>query len=241
MYQGMVALNPAPYTLGTLNPYQLIHEVVVAGAHIKVQATLPGMTDQEIIRAAHRSNVPSRPLIILNDRKIDVEIGSSIETEINQRIEKGFGETTVVVNQDSMPELKAIAKRSPNLFVHMVAVCVLTSQTNAIIREYHGVSRIMLMKRRMQFALDIGFTKCVCGIPEVRPIRHTFKTYRIERFYTPGTRLPGDPVDDQEIVGTPQEAHEAGAIWIAGRPIANNPKPGLQYKKYANIINAATP
>jgi orotidine-5'-phosphate decarboxylase len=230
---GMVALNPPEHTYWWGNSRQLIKELLDAGCRaLKIQPELPGLMPKEAVKVVRQLERPGRRILMMNDRKI-FDIDSTIQDQVEEDLRAGFDLTTVVLTEDTFPELEAIAKRVPELLANMVGVAVLTTQDDAIVHKYHGVYRDELLIRRTRFGHDIGFRTMVCGIPDVPVIHQAFPKDAFDMFYTPGARLPHDARDDQKIVGTPAEARRHGACWIVGRPVFKAKHPGTVYQAYA--------
>lgn len=230
---GMVALNPHDRTYWWGNGRSLIKNLLDAGCRaIKIQPDLPGLAPTEAVKVTRSLERPGKRVLLMNDRK-KFDIDSTLYDQVEEDREAGFDLTTVIMTEDTFPELESVAVRAPELLQYMVGVAVLTSQDDATIRKYHGgIGRDELLLRRTRFGYDIGFRTMVCGIPDVPTIKKAFHKHAFDMFFTPGCRRIHEARDEQKIVGTPAEARRYGACWIAGRHIVNARDPGAVYQEY---------
>ena len=107
----------------------------------------------------------------------------------------------------------------------VVGVTVLTSLDDMALREM-GIDSSMdaQVLRMAKLAESSGLDGVVCSPREIQSIRGAVRTdFRI---VTPGIRMPGQSVDDQQRTATPREAITSGADYIVvGRPVTNAPSP----------------
>ena len=80
-----------------------------------------------------------------------------------------------------------------------------------------------VVAHRMELASEAGCGGVVCAAPDLAPTRDVAPgLLRV----VPGTRLPGDSVDDQRRVATPAEALAAGAdLLVVGRSVTGAQDP----------------
>jgi orotidine-5'-phosphate decarboxylase len=112
----------------------------------------------------------------------------------------------------------------------LVGVTVLTSLDDSALRDI-GVDAGMNTQvlRMAKLAETCGLDGVVCSPREIQQIRGVVgPSFKI---VTPGIRLPGQSIDDQQRTATPKEAIAAGADYlVVGRPVthADNPLAALE-------------
>ena len=102
--------------------------------------------------------------------------------------------------------LKAIKKKakSINKDLKVLAVTILTSLNNKSLKEIgHTKSVEQLVLKQAGLIKKSGCDGIVCSAQEAKMVRKKYKNLFI---VTPGIRLPGDNVNDQSIVMTPNDA-----------------------------------
>ena len=102
--------------------------------------------------------------------------------------------------------LKAIKKKakSINKDLKVLAVTILTSLNNKSLKEIgHTKSVEQLVLKQAGLIKKSGCDGIVCSAQEAKMVRKRFKKLFI---ITPGIRLPGDSVNDQSRVMTPNDA-----------------------------------
>jgi orotidine-5'-phosphate decarboxylase len=102
--------------------------------------------------------------------------------------------------------LKAIKKKakSINKDLKVLAVTILTSLNNKSLKEIgHTKSVEQLVLKQAGLIKKSGCDGIVCSAQEAKMVRKRFKKLFI---VTPGIRLPGDNVNDQSRVMTPNDA-----------------------------------
>jgi orotidine-5'-phosphate decarboxylase len=107
----------------------------------------------------------------------------------------------------------------------VVGVTVLTSIDEGALRETGVVSTMDDQVLRLaKLAEDSGLDGVVCSPREIQMIRKTVGAgFKI---VTPGVRMPGQALDDQQRTATPREAIANGADYIVvGRPVTKAPHP----------------
>jgi orotidine-5'-phosphate decarboxylase len=118
---------------------------------------------------------------------------------------------------------------------YLIAVTVLTSLTEADLARA-GIQGTLLehVERLAVLAQEAGLDGVVCSAWETAQLKarcgQTFLTV------TPGIRLPGDVVDDQVRVMTPQQALAVGSDFlVVGRSITRAADPAAVVKKLLSI------
>lgn len=138
--------------------------------------------------------------------------------------------------------LKAAAAardESSNGSLRLVAVTVLTSMTDADLRDtgIAGTTTNAVIERAA-LAAACGIDGTVCAVAEARVVRAATS----ERFaiVCPGIRPTGVGAGDQRRVATPEEAVLAGADFIVvGRPITESADPGAAALAILHAMEAA--
>lgn len=108
----------------------------------------------------------------------------------------------------------------------ILAVTVLTSHTESILREELGIAESPeeAVRRLAAMAVEAGAHGIVCSPREISLVRDTVGGE--PTIVTPGVRPSWAGADDQERITTPREAARAGANYIVvGRPILNHEDP----------------
>jgi len=133
-----------------------------------------------------------------------------------------------------MAMMRAVAKKLREDFGSskpvVVGVTVLTSLDEHALRET-GIDSTMdaQVLRTAKLAEESGVDGVVCSPREIQMIRAAVRSdFKI---VTPGIRMPGQPVDDQQRTATPRDAIAAGADYIVvGRAVTNatNPRKALE-------------
>jgi orotidine-5'-phosphate decarboxylase len=162
---------------------------------------------------------------IFLDMKL-LDIGNTVEKAVANVAKLGFQFLTVH-GLDGKTMRAAITGRG-DAELRLLAVTVLTNLTASDlceqgIREEEDPSSLTL--RRAKSAFEVGFDGVIASGHDAPSIRDaTSKEFVIK---TPGIRLPGSPVGDQERAVTPRQAIANGANYlVVGRPIvrASDPK-----------------
>ena len=119
----------------------------------------------------------------------------------------------------------------------LLAVTVLTSWSSSDFAHDLGIQQSLY--ERVQSMAELAFTTgiggCVCSPLEVKALRHSYP----EPFelITPGIRLPGEALHDQERVMTPSSALRAGASkLVIGRSITRSVNPSEAFQKYCEEL-----
>ena len=118
--------------------------------------------------------------------------------------------------------LRAVTKKAKkiNKNIKVLGVTILTSLNNKLVKEIGYKDSIdQLVLKQADLIKRSGAAGCVCSAREAKIIRSKYKDLFI---VTPGIRLPGDKINDQARVMTPNEAfkNKASAI-VIGRSLLN--------------------
>ena len=126
--------------------------------------------------------------------------------------------------------LKAIKIKTKtiNKDIKILGVTILTSLSNKSLREIgHTRSVDQLVLKQASLIKKSGCDGIVCSAQEAKKVRKKYKNLFI---VTPGIRLPGDSVNDQSRVMTPNEAfkNKASGIVMGRSLIKGNIKNNIQ-------------
>ena len=126
--------------------------------------------------------------------------------------------------------LRAIKKKTKiiNKNLKVLGVTILTSLNNKSLKEIgHTKSVEQLVLKQAGLIKKSGCDGIVCSAQEAKLVRKKYKNLFI---VTPGIRLPGDDVNDQSRVMTPNEAFKKNVSGIVmGRSlIKGNIKKNIQ-------------
>ena len=122
--------------------------------------------------------------------------------------------------------IEAARKAVDGTSTRILAVTVLTSLSDAMLREEIGVpeSAAQAVPRWARLAIESGAHGIVCSPQEITHVREAVGPEPL--VITPGIRPAWAGQDDQARVMTPREAALAGASMIVvGRPILKHPQP----------------
>ena len=142
---------------------------------------------------------------------------------------KGCKYITVHAN-GGLDMLRAIKKKtkSINKNLKVFGVTILTSLNNKSLKEIgHTKSVDQLVLRQAELIKKSGCDGIVCSAQEAKIVRKKFKNLFI---VTPGIRLPGDNVNDQSRVMTPNDAfkNKVSSIVMGRSLIKGNIKNNIQ-------------
>ena len=119
----------------------------------------------------------------------------------------------------------------------LLGVTVLTSWnsndfSNDLLIKETIMQRVQLMA---ELAFKSGIGGCICSPLEVAQLRQKYP--EPFQLITPGIRLPGDKLNDQERVLTPSEAIKLGASkLVVGRPITKARNPSDAFKRFCDDL-----
>lgn len=122
--------------------------------------------------------------------------------------------------------IEAARKAVEGTPTRLLAVTVLTSLTDAMLREEIGVPETAAetVPRWARLAVDSGAHGIVCSPQEINVVRAAIGIDAL--VVAPGIRPAWAGQDDQARVMTPREAAQAGAdMIVVGRPILKHPDP----------------
>ena len=136
---------------------------------------------------------------------------------------------TVHVN-GGLEMLKAIRKKTKkiNKNIKILGVTILTSLNNKSVKEMgHTKSVEQLVLKQATLIKKSGCDGIICSAQEAKLVRRKFKNLFI---VTPGIRLPGDNVNDQSRVMTPNDAfnNKVSGIVMGRSLIRGNIKNNIQ-------------
>jgi len=152
-----------------------------------------------------------------------LDIGHTVERAVANASELGVDFLTV--HGHDLKTLKsAVAGRSAGR-LKLLAVTVLTNLTGADLEQQGSrMSPADLVLHRARMAQESGFDGVIASGQEAERIRKSVGPDFL--IVTPGIRLAGGSMDDQERVMTPEHAIGAGANYIVvGRPITQADDP----------------
>lgn len=153
-----------------------------------------------------------------------LDIGTTVERAVSNVTELNLDFLTV--HGHDLKTLRAAVNGRGKSDLKLLAVTVLTSLTAEDLKQQGSdLSPADLVVRRARLAHEAGFDGVIASGQEAARIREATSPKFL--IVTPGIRLTGSAMDDQERVMTPAHAITAGANHIVvGRPItqADDPK-----------------
>jgi orotidine-5'-phosphate decarboxylase len=166
-----------------------------------------------------------------------LDISHTVERAVANASELGVNFLTV--HGHDLKTLKAAVLGRSTSKLKLLAVTVLTNLGSDDLKM-HGttLSPCDLVVRRARMAHEAGFDGVIASGQEAKRIReevgHGFL------IVTPGIRLMGSSMDDQERVTTPESAILAGADYIVvGRPITQSGDPKVAAESFVHHIHEA--
>ena len=157
-----------------------------------------------------------------------LDIGNTVERAVSNA--KELGVDFLTVHGHDLKTLRAAVSGRGDSNLKLLAVTVLTNLTADDLKQQGStLAPAELVLHRARLAYESGFDGVVVSGQEAHKIRDTVGPGFL--IVTPGIRLPGSAMDDQERVMTPDSAIAAGADHIVvGRPItqADDPKAAAQ-------------
>lgn len=166
-----------------------------------------------------------------------LDIGTTVERAVANITELELDFLTV--HGHDTKTLRAAVNGRSDSNLKLLAVTVLTSLTaDDLHQQGSTMSPADLVIHRARLAHDAGFDGVIASGQEAARIREaTSKDFLI---VTPGIRLTGSAMDDQERVMTPAHAIAAGADHIVvGRPITQADDPRAAAQTFQNHIREA--
>ncbi len=166
-----------------------------------------------------------------------LDIANTIERAVANAAELGVSFLTIH-GVDKKTLHAAVAGRG-NSPMQLLAVTVLTSlNTEDLEQQGCTINPADLVLRRARLAHEAGFDGVIASGQEAASIRSaTASDFLI---VTPGIRLAGSAMDDQERVMTPDHAISAGADHlVVGRPISHSDDPRASARAFLKHIALA--
>ncbi len=153
-----------------------------------------------------------------------LDIGNTVERAVANAAD--FGVDFLTVHGHDLKTLRAAVAGRSSSPMKLLAVTVLTNlSAEDLEQQGNRMSPPELVLHRARMAHEAGFDGVIASGQEARRIRNAIGPKFL--IVTPGIRLEGSAMDDQERVMTPGHAIAAGADHIVvGRPItqADDPK-----------------
>jgi orotidine-5'-phosphate decarboxylase len=173
---------------------------------------------------------------IFLDMKL-LDIGNTIERAVSNA--KELGVDFLTVHGHDFKTLRAAVSGRGNSHMKLLAVTVLTNLTADDLKEQGStMTPAELVLHRARLAHESGFDGVIASGQEAQKIRDMVGSGFL--IVTPGIRLPGSAMDDQERVMTPDRAISAGADHIVvGRPITQADDPKVAAQSFQNYIRDA--
>jgi orotidine-5'-phosphate decarboxylase len=166
-----------------------------------------------------------------------LDIAHTVERAVANASELGLNFLTV--HGHDLKTLKAAVSGRGSSKLKLLAVTVLTNLGQDDL-HLHGttLSPADLVLRRAKMARDAGFDGVIASGQEAARIREAVGPGFL--IVTPGIRLMGSSMDDQERVTTPESAIGAGADYIVvGRPITQSGDPKVAAESFVHHIREA--
>lgn len=166
-----------------------------------------------------------------------LDIGHTVARAVANATELGVDFLTV--HGQDLKTLKAAAAGKGGSNLKLLAVTVLTNLTAADLAEQGtALAPSDLVLRRAKLARDAGCDGVIASGQEAARIREAVGPDFL--IITPGIRLPGSAMDDQERVTAPEHAVASGADYIVvGRPITKAAEPGAVAEAFIHHIGNA--
>jgi orotidine-5'-phosphate decarboxylase len=166
-----------------------------------------------------------------------LDIAHTVERAVANASELGLDFLTV--HGHDLKTLKAAVAGRGSSKLKLLAVTVLTNLGQDDL-HLHGTSMSPadLVLRRAKMAREAGFDGVIASGQEAAKIREAVGPGFL--IVTPGIRLMGSSMDDQERVTTPESAIGAGADYIVvGRPITQSGDPKVAAESFVHHIREA--
>lgn len=166
-----------------------------------------------------------------------LDIGTTVERAVSNIKELDLDFLTVHGHDTKTLHAAVNGRRDSDL--KLLAVTVLTNLTADDLRQQGSdLSPADLVVRRARLAHEAGFDGVIASGQEAARIREVTSPKFL--IVTPGIRLTGSAMDDQERVMTPAHAIAAGANHIVvGRPITQADDPRAAAQTFQNHIREA--
>ncbi|MEW5962134.1 MAG: orotidine-5'-phosphate decarboxylase [Pseudomonadota bacterium] len=166
-----------------------------------------------------------------------LDIGNTVERAVANAAELGL--TFLTVHGHDLKTLRAAVAGRGASHMKLLAVTVLTNLNEAdLAQQGSSMSPADLVLHRARLAHEAGFDGVIASGQEAARIRHAIGPDFL--IVTPGIRLGGSAMDDQERVMTPDHAIAAGADYIVvGRPITQADDPRAVAEAFVHHIRDA--
>ncbi len=166
-----------------------------------------------------------------------LDIGHTVARAVANATELGVDFLTV--HGQDMKTLKAAAAGKRGSDLRLLAVTVLTNLAESDLQEQGSeLAPTDLVLRRARLARESGCDGVIASGQEAALIREIAGPDFL--IVTPGIRLPGSAMDDQERVMAPEHAIAAGANYIVvGRPITEAAEPEVAAATFIQHIGNA--
>ncbi len=166
-----------------------------------------------------------------------LDIGNTVERAVANAAD--FGVDFLTVHGHDLKTLHAAVNGRGNSQMKLLAVTVLTNLSAADLKQQgSSMSPTELVVHRARMAHEAGFDGVIASGQEAGRIREAVG--RNFLIVTPGIRLEGSTMDDQERVMTPEHAIRAGADHIVvGRPITQSDDPRAAALSFIHHIRDA--
>lgn len=152
-----------------------------------------------------------------------LDIGNTVERAVANAAD--FGVDLLTIHGHDLKTLRAAVAGRGNSPLKLLAVTVLTNlSADDLMQQGTTMSPSDLVLHRARLAREAGFDGVIASGQEASRIREAIGPGFL--IVTPGIRLEGSAMDDQERVMTPERAIRAGADHIVvGRPITQADDP----------------
>lgn len=166
-----------------------------------------------------------------------LDIGHTVERAVSNAAELGV--TYLTVHGHDRKTLDAAVAGRGSSSMKLLAVTVLTNLTAADLDiQGNRFSPAELVMHRARLARACGVDGIVASGQEAETVRREVGSDFL--IVTPGIRLPGSALDDQQRVMTPDSAVAAGAdLIVVGRPITRADDPADAARSFVAHIAAA--
>ena len=166
-----------------------------------------------------------------------LDIGHTVERAVANAAELGVTYLTIHGHERKTLDAAVVGRGSSGM--KLLAVTVLTNLTAADLEiQGNRLSPADLVLHRAQLARACGVDGIVASGQEADMVRREVGSDFL--IVTPGIRLPGSALDDQQRVMTPDSAVAAGAdLIVVGRPITRADDPADAARAFVAHIAAA--
>jgi orotidine-5'-phosphate decarboxylase len=166
-----------------------------------------------------------------------LDIGNTVERAVANAAD--FGVDFLTVHGQDLKTLHAAVVGRGNADLKLLAVTLLTNLSAEDLKQQgSSMTPSDLVLHRARLAREAGFDGVIASGQEAERIRKVVGPDFL--IVTPGIRLEGSAMDDQERVMTPERAIRAGADHIVvGRPITQGDNPRAAALAFVHHIRNA--